>query len=692
MGRVVAVGLIALLVCSLPMGVVAAAGLQPASESPSAVDSTATDVQATVNAGDGGHVIERSIVLRQLPDRPGEFEAEITVSVPEPVTELEMELPSRATVESTDGFEPADDRYEWDGSSAEAQVTAVVDANVTGIDHHRASTGGAGALNHGHDHGDGYAFVDTGSWGVVQVPQLRLSWRHTEPVSVERTATVDGPGATGGDIAYLGEVTEYERTVRGETIRLVVPEAADLVEPPEDVLEALATASDGLEIGPRNEAVFVLAAPTAGVDWGPRGIQYGVSDAWVADDARLDSLSHVWFHEYVHTRQSFARTEGGTTAEAAWLVEAQAEYHAALLALEAGYVESLEFRRFLEGGTRAPYADDVLADPATWTDERTPYAKGPLVYGAIDRQLRLESDGEYAIADVTRALTLRGERVDDRAFLEALEARGGAAVEEYARHYTETADAPATWNRFAHAAAFEGPSPAFRYGLGDAPLTLSGEAREKRVVPGDLPAMVTNESLEVPVAVENRGDRAGTYDAVVTADGRLADRAGGSLEAGAATQERLRWTPTEPGTYDLLVGDDRLTVAVREPAEPTVTALSAAPSRVDPGEPVTVTATVENRADRPTDSTLEFRTADGVAAEKRVALGAGETTTLEVELRFEEAAAHEVAVGDERVTVVVGDGLHVWTHRLAEAAPVVVAVGVVAVLAAGVALLLGARR
>ncbi|WP_254808163.1 CARDB domain-containing protein [Natronosalvus amylolyticus] len=635
--------------------------------------STASVAATTTSPGtsDETPLIRESIVLEQRPDEPGVIGATVTYEVPDAVTELTVRPDAHTTVTDSSGFEPeAGGSYKWAAGDGTPSLTLEIAANRTNegrhihqqTDRHTAphanehtQTGAeeharTDAHEHAHDHEDGHTFVETGEWGIVAVPQFELGWVQRAPVGTDRTVTVDGPGVAGTDIVYFGESTTYTETVRGETITLVVPDAADLEESPTDVLASLAAASDELRVGARSTNVLVVAAPTGTVEWGANGIQYGDSDAWVRDDARLDVPGNVWLHEYVHTRQAFASSDIDPTV--AWLIEGQAEYYAATLTYEQGHIDHREFRRFLEEGQESPYADGVLADPGTWQDPLTDYVKGPLVYGAVDRQLRLESNGEYTIEDAFRALNRAEKPVTEQDWLEALEQRGGSPVREYAMTYTHTDSTPESWDEAAHELAFGQPTPAFEYSLAAGePLAFEGLLeRSTRTEPRPL---VVGETMTVPIAVDNRGDRAGTYRATLQVDGSVVADADGTLESGGSTVEHLTWTPEAPGRYALKLGDEPATVDVLEPADLTVTALEVSPESVEPGEPVTVRATVENDAARAGQTTIQFRTSSGVADEQQVTLAPGEMTTVETTITFEREAHHEIAVGDRRVTVAV---------------------------------------
>ncbi|MFC4439830.1 MULTISPECIES: hypothetical protein [Natrialbaceae] len=648
-----------LLIGSLPAGV---AGLEAGStpersvteQTRAAPDGTPAVAGGgvTVSSSETSDVLHRTTVLRHLPERDDAFEAEMTFRVPDPVSEFEIDLEPEASVVETDGFESTGDgTYRWTGDD-DPTVRFTMPTDRTGYEAHHD---GSGATAETQSTDRGYTFVDTGEWAVVQVPTVGISLQRTDPVGHEETVAVDGPGATGGDIAFFGEVEEYERTVDGETIRLAVPAAVDLREDPDDVLESLAAASASLDVGASHDEVFVVAVPDE-VDWAARGLQYGAADAWVVADAPLEGSPSVWLHEFVHTRQPYADPAVGTASETAWLVEAQAEYYAAALALEQGLIEFREFRAFLERGERSPYADAVLADPGTWSDERTDYVKGPLVYGELDRRLRLETDGDRTLEDVFRALNARDDRVTERAFLEAVEDAGGSDVRSTAERYARTAQTPSTWDRSAHAAAFDLVATTITSGLGEGELEVAGEPWSGQIeTGGSAVAVPVGEPVTVPVELENADDRDGTADAALTVDGRIVDYDPIALEGGGRTTTSLTWTPFEPGEYDVRVGEDRFTVLVRSSSSVEVTDLAVEPERVDPGDSVTATATVTAADSRPGAAVLEFRTSGGTV-ERPVSVAPGERTTVEATLTFAYDGRYEVAVDGQSATVAVGGG------------------------------------
>ncbi|SIS10180.1 hypothetical protein [Natronorubrum thiooxidans] len=683
--RVAVCLVVVVLLGAVPAGVVGVSTTAPESGPSGVAPSIAPTVSgdSTSLAGEND-VLHRTTELRQRPAQPGTFETTMTFDVPEPMTGLEVDLGSEADVRAAEGFEATGEgTYRWTESTDEPSIRFSMPANRTGtVDGHAQTRATDGQEQHGSATATvttptqerGYTFIETGEWGIVQVPSVGLSFRTTTPgpIGIEETVTVDGPGVAGSKMAVFGPVTEHERSVDGETIRLAVPDAADLHERPAAVLDALEAANQRLDVGSSPAETLIIAAPSD-VDWGPRGLQYGPTDAWVVADAPLEEATNVWLHEYVHVRQRFANPNVGTTADSEWLVEAQAEYYAGLLAYEQGLVSFDEFNRFLERGTESPAADGVLADPTTWGEDNTNYLKGALVYGELDRQVRLATDGDRSLDDVFRSLNAQDEQVSEADVLAALETVGNAEIRDHAERYTRTTETPELWNRVEHSAAFDQSGATIEYGLGSAPITVGDQPWERwdrsdidglddRWDPDSgtdrgVLAVPAGERVTVPVTMENVDERAGTADVSLQAGGEIVDGTQRHLESGERATETLSWTPTEPGVYDVRLGSDRLTVVVRSASSLTVTELAVTPDSVEPGEAVTVTATVTASGNRPAAGTLEFRTSVETATGQPIALAPGETGLVEVQLRFDDEGRYEVAAGGQSATVTVGGAL-----------------------------------
>lgn len=594
-----------------------------------AVPTAAADSQA------GTISLEQELVLTP---EPGEIEVVLRFGIPDAVTELSTRVPEGATVTKAAGFEGANGKYEWTGTTGSPTLSYVVSANRP------------------YDGGGGLMFVDAGEWALIERPKTAVRWRWIggERVALDRTTRTDS-GVAGERSAFLGDHAIDARAAGGETITLVIPAASSPAESPDAVHAALEDATD-LRVGGRNDRMFVVVAPSD-ERWALRGLQFGSSDAWVREDSRLDDPDNVWVHEYVHSRQKFETDE-----EVRWFREGSAAYYAALLTYERGDVGFETFHDRLARGERSPHADDVLADPATWT--RGPnYHKGALVAADLDRRIRLATDGERDLQDVFRAMNEHEDRVTQAAFLEFVEEAGGPEVREVARTYTETRDGPAMWNERTHHEAFDLTAPRMEYRLADDPAAyrVSGPYRER---PLDELVLVPGERLETTAAAENVGDAPGEYAATVAVDERRPvgnDRTGlggatveriaeGRLDPGERDEITVAHAFEEPGTYVLSVDGASVEVRVVEPAEPTVTAVESDSTAVAPGETVTLVATVENDAAVPGRADLEL-VGDGIRENERVRLDAGETATVEFTTRLESPGEHELRVGGRSTTV-----------------------------------------
>lgn len=585
---------------------------------------------AVAATGDEVIRLEQELVATE---EPGEIEVVLRFEVPESVIGLRTTVPEDATVTDIHGFEPAGEEYEWSGGTRSPTLTYTVPTD-------RAFEEG------------GLVFVDTGEWALVERPRTSVRWRWVgaERVGLERTTTTER-GAVGVDSAFLGGHVVDVRETGHETVALVVPSAASPVESPDAIHAAIGNATERLRVGGRSERVFVVVAPS--IDgWGVRGLQFGPSDVWVREDSRLDDPDNVWIHEYVHTRQEYETSE-----EVRWIDEATAVYYAALLTYERGDVGFEAFRDRLASGERSPHADDVLADPGTWT--RGPdYHKGALVAADLDRRIRLASGGERDLQDVLRAMNDHEGRITQSAFLGYVEAAGGPEVREVAREHTETAAGPTAWNEAAHREAFDLTAPRIEYRLAGAPgaYRVSGPYRDRPLAPEEGIVLVAGERLRTTATVENVGDAAGEYATTVAAGGT--DRTvEGHLEPGERAEIAIDRTFERPGTYALSAGDASVDVRVVEPAEPTVTDVEPASTTVASDEVATLVVTVENDASVPGRADLELLDTEGVRGDRIVRLDAGETETVEFATRFETAGERELRVGDRSATVTVEPAL-----------------------------------
>jgi hypothetical protein len=626
--RSVVAGFVAvvLVVSLVGTGVATASPTEPQGWSP-------TVGSATALTQSGDDTIDQTQTYALTPSRPGEVSVTLTYEIPDRVTALAAQLPANTTVTSTDGFEAVNGTtYEWDETTTTAIINLRYEPNET-----VERTGREAAVGE-------YQFVDTGEWALFPRIETGASWSYTgttsqDPVTFERSVTTDGPGATGGELVYLGEYSTVEREADGQTFRLVVPERAELDESSDAILDSLETASASFDVGDRDEAVFVVAAPTGDVTWGVRGLEYGGSDMFVRDNERLDDPANVWLHEYVHSRQAFAPTR-----ETRWLTEGTAVYYAALLTLEQERITFAEFSEFIDDGARPAYDDVVLSDPGTWTDSAQ-YIKGPLAAGRIDEAMREETDQTGTFEETVARLNGVDGRVTQAELLDAVEDVGGPASRTAATDYTETTAGVTMWNDTTHSRLF-GQLPAdVRYALPNesAGYRVSGPYRNGTV--GSPVSLAAGETLRVDALVANDGGAEGDYNATLTVDGSVVDSATGTVAAGGERTVPLSHSFAEAGTDTVGVGGETVTVTVEPPAEPTVSTLTAETDRVQAGNSTNVTATVRNDAAVPANGTVVLTRGSEPVATEVVTLGPGNATNVTVTVAFPDAGEIPVAAG-----------------------------------------------
>jgi hypothetical protein len=616
-------------------------------------DVRAADVVATGAAATSDGDIHQRKSLALTPEAPGTIRATVAYDLPDSVYELEVTLPERATVVEANGFERVGDRrYAWDGATSSPALAFDFAVNQTFGGARapvRNDSAGAtptdGATADAARATEDFSFVDAGPWALTKVPSLSVNWawRSAGPstVRLQRSLAIEGEGATGGEIAYLGPARTYERRANGQRFELVVPAAAEMRADPAAVFDSLAHASGALLVGDRDPEVFYVAAPT-GVDWGPRGLEYGGSDAWVRADAPLSSPTNVWLHEYVHTRQAFATTESTR-----WVTEGSADYYAALLTFRQGHVGFDAFADHLERGTNPKYDDAVLSRPDTWSGSAN-YLKGALVYGALDRRIRLA--GDRSADTVLGRMNADGDTVTQAEFLAAVEAAGGADARADAERYTETAEEPAMWTRAEHYEAFPGER-AVVYDVAAADLRVSGPFRNRSVSEGTT--LVTGETLRVTVPVRNTGDEEAAFEVVVQRNGSTVVSDAGTIPAGVERTVTLTVPLRDPGTYTVAAGVNALPLTVREPAPVEVRSLSA-PSFAA-GETGTAEATVVGAADRPAAGTVRWQFRDAEVGEQRVTLDADGEATVSTTLTADTPGTYVLRANNATTQVTVAE-------------------------------------
>lgn len=277
--------------------------------------------------------------------------------------------------------------YEWDGEGARPSLTFDLELHDERLadDESPAANGVTG---------DG--------WQFVRLPVRTPTYAYTgsEPTHERNQRVRGGDGFVTPAFAYLGEYGKRTASADGQTVHLVVPDAASPRESPDELVGALADAARLLPETTTSD-VYAFALPSV-VETARAGKARG-SSFWVRADSGLARTDNVWYHEYVHTQQgSLSRTD----ASVQWFDEASAEYFAAALAVHRGDVAHDDAVAHVEGVTDA---DAVLGDPDTWDHPEVEYEKGSRVLAALDARLRERTDGAVTLFDVFRDVYDRDE-------------------------------------------------------------------------------------------------------------------------------------------------------------------------------------------------------------------------------------------------------------------------------------------
>lgn len=419
--RSAAIGAVAFVLCLLAVlsGVPMAAMVTGTTPQPLDESTTAHSEGSEDDALTFDYTFER------LVERPGFVRVSVTTTAPDRVTSVTIRPPPGATVEGTTGYEDTGDGGElvWrDLDRAEATVSYITAVN---------ETDDAGRLKE----------VDTGRWALFQWRSVDLRWSYTRrggtqrPTVLERPAGTVGPGAVGPGVAYLGPYREATRTVDGERIRVVEPDAADTAETSAAIADALAAASGNLRIGARNERVMVVVAPEPIAVTG-RMVRAGspkIDDMYVRADEPLATADHAWFHEYVHTRQEYE-----TSPRVAWLDDGSAEYYGAWLAYESGFISSTAFYQYVRTDRNA---DAILSD-ASGADGPASYFKGMRVLAAADAEIRAGSGGTATLQDVMASVNRHDDTVTLDVLAAAMDETADGQYSTWLERYTTTTEVP----------------------------------------------------------------------------------------------------------------------------------------------------------------------------------------------------------------------------------------------------------
>ncbi len=616
-----------------------------------AIHQTAPDPRNRFAATSGDDIV-RTMSFSLTPSEPGSVDVDLAYQLPDTVVELRTSVPTVATVDETVGFEMDDPgNYTWDGHTPNPTIHFSMPANRTGAYQYEQGPDGAQTVSDrvpgpclDHDDSRGLLFADTGSWALVSVPPVSVSWSYRgQPApGVVRQVATDGEGVAGRQMVFLGPHSRETRTIDDQQVTLVVPEGAALEPSVAGVFDSIDQASASLQVGSKPERMVLIAAPTT-VSWGPYGLAQR-SDAWIRADQPLDDPNNVWLHEYVHILQGFETSE-----DTRWAREAMGEYYAAFLTLQQGRIGFETFRSHLAAGTDTEYEDTVLSRPQTWARLGN-YVKGGLVFGSVDREMRLATNGREPASHLVRAMNERAEPVDHAFMVQTVERLADADTASHLDRYATTDSTPEMWTRSEHSTAFSRLPPRL-VTEASGEVRISGPYRNRTVL--EVPTLVPGEQVAFTVTLENVGDAAGDYRTELLVDGNPVSVRSGSLDGGSSTIVTLNYTLNSTGSFGIGVGSTTWNVTVAEPAEPTVTALTVGAEAVRAGDTVPVSVTMTNSAERPAVGEVSLRIDDATVTTWTQRLAPGQTTTRTVDVALDEAGEHVLRAGSTSTSVSV---------------------------------------
>jgi len=385
-----------------------------------AADTDGSAVASPVPTGTVRHTV-------RLAD-PGTVRVELGVGITEPTAEFRVTLPGTAEVTGTDGFDRTDEgTYEWDGRTEDPTLTYRAPVNRTV--------------------GESVRFAATDDWALVDMTDFdaAYSWRSFGETSYERRFSVPN-GYAGRAMAYLGPYRVANASGADQRFTVVHPTVVETNATASAYAETLASLAGTIRVGARDPAVTAFIAPRPiGVEGGEGGVG-GLAtsaDMWIAADAATTTGANgtsvhepIFVHEYVHTRQNYT-----STPEMQWFTEASAFYYMALTPYQRGSITEARFDRQLRVPDR--FGDTVLTG-TTGAQYRAWATRGARTLAALDRRIRVSTNGSRTLQDVFRRLNAHEGNVTYADFQSMVDATAGESQADWLdRHVDGSEPVPA---------------------------------------------------------------------------------------------------------------------------------------------------------------------------------------------------------------------------------------------------------
>lgn len=359
------------------------------------------------------------------------------------ISGVNLTVPDYVSDDSTSGFvQQGPHQWNWDGTTNEPWIKFLI--NVS-----RTETGN-------------YQFVDTGSWAVVDIPPVNTSWRYSgsniELESIYEVGKSDGITSPDGSLAYLGPHKVEKFKTGDQLFRLCIPQAASLTAALKDIQDSLGHVSRNLKVKSLNDEIIAIGAPSD-VDWGWGGLQTGSNGFWAVDSARVSSPNNTWIHEYIHTRQDWARHNSTE-----WLIEGTTNYYAALYTF---YQGRISFDSFHQHVATDRDEHSRLVDPSAWTSSNAHYTKGRRVNAALDGKIREETDGQNTFEDVFYRMNEIEGQLTHSTFEQIIIDIGGSDLKDWLDRYVVGSQQPKVSDKKSLYTPSEGIKESIKIGPGE---------------------------------------------------------------------------------------------------------------------------------------------------------------------------------------------------------------------------------
>lgn len=270
-------------------------------------------------------------------------------------------------------------------------------------------------------------FEATDEWAIAPLP------RHYNGLISYQTPE---EAVIGQQTVYFGDYTMTTVSNGCHRIQLVVPRAVHLNRNQTAILDSLLYTDRHLG-GQRYDEVTIFVSPERLDSYegvaresdivisGPRVAEYG-------------SRTHIWLHEYVHTRQTYS-----PESDFAWWTEASANYLSIRMGLRSGYLQPRQYNEILSEYGENETDDAVLANASTWQNFST-YKRGVLALARLDATLRTDTNRSVTVVTVFNATEAKQPR-NLTEFTAVLENESGNGYENWTANYitgTKTDELP----------------------------------------------------------------------------------------------------------------------------------------------------------------------------------------------------------------------------------------------------------